>query len=620
VYSVVKKRNFTIDDILNLTSINEVKVSSTGNIAISYTKSDLEKNKNYNYIHIIKSNKKEIFLTSGSDSSPRWSPNGEILSFLSKRGGDENAKGQGIYIYNLEGEPKKITWFKNGVLGLEWYDNENLIAIVPENDKYYDNDGDYIYADRLPFWMDDTGFIGNHIYSLYLININSGYVKEIKKEENYIYPASLCSCNKNIYYSSVIDFRYPYKHKLVKINPESGEEKILLQGYFIESLACINNNLYGLIHNNEIGISSHLKLYRIDESKAECLSCKKIDRNIQSILGQYSDGIALLIYDRGFSKIVLFNDSIKEIINKGFVITGSSNNDTLVYAYAEPTKAVEVYELNNKGVQKLTSYNEFLNDVILYEPKHEEIIINNKKIDGWVIMPEGNDKKPLILFIHGGPKGMYGYNFYPEMQLFVSNGYAIAFANPTGSDGYDEKFADIRGKYGEEDFNELVNFLDYVLKKYNIDKDRMAVTGISYGGYMTNVFVTKTNLFKAAVSENGIADWISDYYASDIGYFFDPDQIGETPQENLNEYIKKSPLYNISNVVTPVLLIHSNQDYRCFVDQSLAMHVSLLMNNKESRIVLFTKGSHGHSTKAEPRHRKKRYEIKLSFINEKLKK
>jgi len=148
----------------------------------------------------------------------------------------------------------------------------------------------------------------------------------------------------------------------------------------------------------------------------------------------------------------------------------------------------------------------------------------------------------------------------------------------------------------------------------------MAVTGISYGGYMTNVFVTKTNLFKAAVSENGIADWISDYYASDIGYFFDPDQIGETPQENLNEYIKKSPLYNISNVVTPVLLIHSNQDYRCFVDQSLAMHVSLLMNNKESRIVLFTKGSHGHSTKAEPRHRKKRYEIKLSFINEKLKK
>ncbi|MGC9183329.1 prolyl oligopeptidase family serine peptidase [Caldisphaera sp.] len=617
---MIKKRNFTIDDILKLTSINEVKISSSGNIAISYTKSDLEKNKNNNYIHIIKNNNKEIFLTSGSDSSPRWSPNGETLAFLSKRGENENSKGQGIYIYNLEGEPKNIYWFKNGVLTLEWYDNENLIAIVPENDKYYDNDGDYISTDRLPFWMDDTGFIGTYIYTLYFINISSGYVKELKKEENYIYPTSLCSCNKNIFYSTPIDIRFPYKHKLVKINPESSEESTLLQGYFIESLACINNNLYGLIHNNEIGISSHFKLYRIDENKADCLTCNKIDKNIQSIIGQYSNGIALQIYDRGFSKIILFNDNFKEIVSNGFVLAGSSNKDTLVYVYAEPTKAMEVYKLDNKGVLKLTSYNDFLNDVNLYEHKHEEVNVNGKKIDGWIIMPEGNDKKPLILYIHGGPKGMYGYNFYPEMQLFASNGYAIVFANPTGSDGYDEKFADIRGKYGEEDFNELMNFLDYIIKKYNIDKDRMAVTGISYGGYMTNVFITKTNLFKAAVSENGIADWISDYYASDIGYFFDPDQIGKTPHENLNEYIKKSPFYHINNVTTPVLLIHSNQDYRCFVDQSLAMHISLYMNNKESRIVLFTKGSHGHSTKAEPRHRKKRYEIKLSFINEKLKK
>ncbi|MDP8003885.1 MAG: prolyl oligopeptidase family serine peptidase, partial [Caldisphaera sp.] len=172
----------------------------------------------------------------------------------------------------------------------------------------------------------------------------------------------------------------------------------------------------------------------------------------------------------------------------------------------------------------------------------------------------------------------------------------------------------------EDDFNQIIAFLDYILNKYsNIDRDRLGVTGISYGGFMTNVMITKTNRFKAAISENGIADWIADYYASDIGYWFNPDQIGDTPQENLDEYIKKSPAYFIDNVKTPVLFIHSMQDYRCFVDQSLAMHTSLVSRGKDSRIIIFNKGSHGHSTKAEPRHRKKRYEIKLKYFNEKLK-
>ncbi len=613
---VLNKRSFTIDDILSLTTINEVKISSKGDIAISFTKSDFDKNKNLSFIHIIKDNK-EIYLTSGSDFSPRWSPDGNKIAFLSRRNESENTKGQGIYLYNLEGEPRKIAWFKNGVLQIDWFDNNNLIAIIPNNDKFYDEDGDYYYSDKLPFWRDDSSLMGNYLYTIYLINVDSGYINEVKTEQNYIY--AITPCNGIIYYSTPIDFRDPNKQKLVKINPENKEENIVLEAFSIDYLTCINNNLYALMHNNEIGISSHLKLYRINNN-VDCLSCNKLDRNIVSILGQFLDSIALIVYDIGYSKIMIYkDDKFEEIIKSGYVITGSSNNKKLVYAYAEPTKGPEVYLYDGKNSYQLTHYNDYLKDIKLYEPKHEIINVNGKKIDGWVIMPEGSDKKPLILFIHGGPKGFYGYNFYPEMQLFASNNYAIAYANPTGSDSYEEKFADIRGKYGEEDFNELMQFLNYVINNYNIDNERMAVTGISYGGYMTNVFITKTNLFKAAVSENGIADWIADYYASDIGYWFDIDQIGKTPFDNLEEYLKKSPVYSIKNVTTPLLLIHSNQDYRCFVDQSLAMHVSLLMNNKESRLILFTKGSHGHSTKAEPRHRKKRYQMKLDFINEKLK-
>jgi len=163
-----------------------------------------------------------------------------------------------------------------------------------------------------------------------------------------------------------------------------------------------------------------------------------------------------------------------------------------------------------------------------------------------------------------------------------------------------------------------MRFVEKVMDTYPVDRERTAVTGISYGGYMTNWIVTKTDLFKAAVSENGIADWIADYWASDIGYWFNPDQIGGTPLDNLERYVEKSPAYHAHNVKTPLLIIHSLQDYRCYIDQALAMHIALRTHKKESRLLVFKKGSHGHSVLAEPRHRKKRLELKIRWLKEKL--
>ncbi|MCE4601841.1 MAG: S9 family peptidase, partial [Desulfurococcales archaeon] len=214
--------------------------------------------------------------------------------------------------------------------------------------------------------------------------------------------------------------------------------------------------------------------------------------------------------------------------------------------------------------------------------------------------------------------GMYGYRFHPEMQLAASKGYAVVYSNPRGSDGYSEEFADIRGRYGEEDYRQIMKALDTAVERFSLDPDRLGVTGISYGGYMTNWIITRTTRFKAAVSENGIADWISDYWASDIGYWFDPDQIGGTPQSNLEAYISKSPAFHVDNVETPLLLIHSMEDYRCFIDQALAMHISLRMKGKKSRLIVFKKGGHGHSVLGEPRHRRKRLEAIWRWFDEHL--
>jgi acylaminoacyl-peptidase len=135
---------------------------------------------------------------------------------------------------------------------------------------------------------------------------------------------------------------------------------------------------------------------------------------------------------------------------------------------------------------------------------------------------------------------------------------------------------------------------------------------------MVNWIVTHTTRFKAAISENGISCWKSDFWGSDIGYWFDPDQICGDPWRNVENYARASPIEYVKNVQTPMLIIHSMEDYRCFIDQSLAMHVALSYFGKESRLVVFTKGSHGHSVRGKPRHRLKRYKIILEFLREKL--
>ncbi|NPA47117.1 MAG: S9 family peptidase, partial [Thermococci archaeon] len=142
---------------------------------------------------------------------------------------------------------------------------------------------------------------------------------------------------------------------------------------------------------------------------------------------------------------------------------------------------------------------------------------------------------------------------------------------------------------------------------------------ISYGGFMTNWAVTQSDLFKAGVSENGISYWLTSYAFSDIGLWFDVEVVGPNPLENEN-YRKLSPLFYAKNVKAPVLFIHSLEDYRCPLDQSLMFYNVLKDLGKEAYIAVFRRGPHGHSLTGSPRHRAKRYRLFVEFFERKLKK
>jgi len=208
-----------------------------------------------------------------------------------------------------------------------------------------------------------------------------------------------------------------------------------------------------------------------------------------------------------------------------------------------------------------------------------------------------------------------------EFHMLASQGYYVLFSNPRGSDGYDEEFADLRGRYGERDYRDLMEFLDNVLKTMErIDPDRIGVIGGSYGGFMVNWIITHSNMFKAAVSQRSCSSWFTNFGSTDIGYYFDPDQIGGYPWSDFEKYWDKSPLKYVENAETPLLLIHSLEDYRCHVIEALQLFTALKVLGRKTRLVLFPEENHELSRSGKPRHRAERLKHILNWFDEHLKK
>lgn len=226
------------------------------------------------------------------------------------------------------------------------------------------------------------------------------------------------------------------------------------------------------------------------------------------------------------------------------------------------------------------------------------------KVDGWIMKPvdfEEGKKYPAILNIHGGPKSAFGDVFFHEMQYWSGKGYVVFFCNLRGSNTRDNEYSDIRGRFGTIDYEDIMNFTDAVLEKCPyIDRERLGVTGGSYGGYMTNWIIGHTDRFKAAVSQRCISNWISKFNTTDIGYYWVEDQNEATPWSDVNKLWDHSPIKYANKVKTPTLFIHSDEDYRCYLGEGIQMFTALKYHNVESKLCVFKGANHELSRSGNP--------------------
>ncbi len=284
---------------------------------------------------------------------------------------------------------------------------------------------------------------------------------------------------------------------------------------------------------------------------------------------------------------------------------------------------MEIFALSGGSAERLTH----LNDAIMrkYELVQPSYLPFSSRdgvdLDGWVLLPPEaqQGKVPVILLIHGGPRGQYQGTLSFDAQVMAAQGYAVIYCNPRGSSSRSRAFADINGRYGTIDFDDLMDFVDAALEGYpQLDGERMGVTGASYGGFMTNWIIGHTDRFKAGVAQCSISNWITMYGCCDIPRFVSTTQ-GGTPWDNYEGMWRSSPLQYADKVKTPTLFLQYMADYRCPLDQALQMYAALQSLGVETRLVLFEGDSHVMITLGKPSHRVRRHTEMLGWFDKHLK-
>lgn len=368
----------------------------------------------------------------------------------------------------------------------------------------------------------------------------------------------------------------------------------------------------GFDNRNKANNNSNLYVMNLDGGGSRQLAAN-LDRNIMAPEWMPdSSGLFAVVESSGQSQVYAIPlDAPAKPVTSGayrfatayasgesFTVAGDG---TIAITRSSPAEPKEIYTFSPKSATKMTRVT-FTNDSLLADRDIgavEEInypSFDGKNIQGWIIKPPNFDpakKYPLILDIHGGPHAMYGIEFNHQMQIFAGRGFVVLYTNPRGSTGYGEAFGDIiHGNYPGDDYKDLMAGVDAVVAKGYVDPKKLCVTGGSGGGILTAWIVTQTDRFAAAVSQYPVTNWITQYGSSDISLVTQLWMKGN-PWDNLKTFVDHSPVFFANKVKTPTMLITGEEDWRTPIVETEEFYTALKINKVDTVMVRVPKEPHG---------------------------
>ncbi|MDR6987234.1 dipeptidyl aminopeptidase/acylaminoacyl peptidase [Paenarthrobacter nitroguajacolicus] len=301
---------------------------------------------------------------------------------------------------------------------------------------------------------------------------------------------------------------------------------------------------------------------------------------------------------------------ITPLVHGSRVVIGATvaANGEIAVSLSDGSTMGDVASLERGELRLLTDFSAGLrNNSRLSEPlDFEAESSDGHPVHGWLVLPDGPGPHPVLLSIHGGPFAQYTSALFDEAQVYAAAGYAVVMCNPRGSAGYGQAHGRaIKERMGTLDMQDVLAFLDAALAGHKaLDQDRVGIMGGSYGGYLTAWTIAHDHRFKAAIVERGFLDPVSFAGSSDIGWFFGTEYTGGTP----GQMAAQSPMAVAEAVKTPTLVVHSENDLRCPVEQGQRYYSALKNQGVDTALLVFPGEDHELSRSGTPHHRRQRFE------------
>lgn len=626
------KRPMTPEDLYRLKTVSDPRVSPDG-AWIAYTVSvpDLEQNSFDSDIWLVRVTGGEPLLLTNSadaDHSPRWSPDGKRIAFISSRTGTAD-----LFIIAIGGgEARRITHSETDLHAPVWtHDGTHIVCgsrVLPAGKTEIENwTGDELphctarTIDRLLFrqWSRWLGDERNH---LFLVDVETGEMKDLTPADIDVPPVSLSSLHnfdispdgKEICYVKNTDpiRAVSTNHDMFVADVETLKESRITPNPALDGQPRYSpdGRYIAYCAMEKIGYEADRRRLTIyDRHKNERITLTDdLDRSVREILwAPNGKSCFFTAREEGRCSIyrVTLKKDIKRLANNGFSTTLAITPDgkTLVFVRSYNHQPDELYTMPAAGgtARQLT----FTNSDVIEEldlPPLEEFWFTgaeNTRVHGFIQRPPGFDpgqKYPVVLTIHGGPQNMWADRFMTTwftFQLVCSPGYVGVFVDPRGSTGYGSAFREeVSRDYGGRCYTDLMNGLDYVIARYDfVDGDRLAAIGGSFGGYSVNWIMGHTDRFACIVSHAGLYNTTS-FYGATEELWYPAWDMGRSPWEEPELYDRWSPHRFAHNFKTPTLVTHGERDYRVPFAESLQLFTALKRQGIDSRLVAFPDEGH----------------------------